>query len=268
MEARCCCLRRGLEATARIRISKIWGIVTISYNYNQIYSSGDSNTLFYSHLYVCVGQRPNPLTDGPAHSPIDYIGQWSGIYACGGLADSFISQCMGCPILDIKKEDSRRGNGTAPFATGSEQTKNRTEQPSLYHKCGTSKLANSKFTMLTTPSPRISPLASTITAVSSRRRYVCQYQLTKPPIVRASVNDGVLYMPTATAIPPGIHACQRRPCPAARAPVRAANTSPAPSAHCHAISGRPCPVTSRAVKIHTYPVGTWNMPPGTSYTLV
>lgn len=74
--------------------------------------------------------------------------------------------------------------------------------------------------MLKNPSPRINPYpnpvcqrmcscsgadrripcqlteASTINGVSSLRRYCRQYQLIRPPIVRASVKDGTLYMPT------------------------------------------------------------------------
>lgn len=56
-------------------------------------------------------------------------------------------------------------------------------------------LASSKFKMLSSPSPRMSPLANTMTGVSSRFLYQRQYQLIKPPTVRANVNDGVLYMP-------------------------------------------------------------------------
>ncbi len=119
------------------------------------------------------------------------------------------------------------------------------------HRCGTPKLASPKFTILTTPSPRISPLAKTITGVSSRFLQMRQYQLTSPPIALASVNDGTLYMPTATAIPPGTQSTHPLPLPLILRAVRPQKSSPAPRAHCHAIAGRPLPVTSRAVKIQT-----------------
>ena len=52
-------LEGGLKATARFRTSKMQGIATISYNYNENYNSSDSNillVLFYTHLYTCIGQ--------------------------------------------------------------------------------------------------------------------------------------------------------------------------------------------------------------------
>ena len=67
--------------------------------------------------------------------------------------------------------------------------------PSVY-KCDTCKLDNNKFTMLNRPSPKIRPLANTIIGNSCLFNHDCQYILIKPPIVRASVKDGVLYIPT------------------------------------------------------------------------
>jgi hypothetical protein len=49
--------------------------------------------------------------------------------------------------------------------------------------------------MLTTPSPNIIPLANTTMGASSRFLYDNQYQLTKPPIDLAKVNEGTLYIP-------------------------------------------------------------------------
>ena len=64
-----------------------------------------------------------------------------------------------------------------------------------HHRCGTSRLARTKLAILTTPSPRMRPLARTMTGVSSRFRYTRQYQFNRPPIVRARVKEGTLYMP-------------------------------------------------------------------------
>ena len=64
-----------------------------------------------------------------------------------------------------------------------------------HHRCGTCRLARAKLTILTTPSPRMRPLARTMTGVSSRPRYTLQYQFNRPPMVRARVNEGTLYMP-------------------------------------------------------------------------
>lgn len=69
--------------------------------------------------------------------------------------------------------------------------------------------------------------------------------------MRASVNDGTLYMPTATAMPPGIRACQRVPAVRVRSAVVAANSTADPIAHSRAMGGSPLPVTRRAVKIQT-----------------
>lgn len=52
-----------------------------------------------------------------------------------------------------------------------------------------------KFKMLTTPSPSTKPLATTIRGVSGLPRYDFQYQLMKPPIALARVNDGTLNIP-------------------------------------------------------------------------
>jgi hypothetical protein len=57
-------------------------------------------------------------------------------------------------------------------------------------------LANNKFTMLNKPSPRMRPLARTIIGVSSLPFHLLHHKLINPPIVRASVKLGVLYMPT------------------------------------------------------------------------
>ena len=65
----------------------------------------------------------------------------------------------------------------------------------LLHRCGTRRLANTRLKIDMTPSPRISPLASTMMGVSSFCAYRHQYQFRRPPIVRASVKDGRLYMP-------------------------------------------------------------------------
>ena len=64
-----------------------------------------------------------------------------------------------------------------------------------YHKWGTLRLARIKFKILTIPSPKIRPLARTMTGASSRPRKMRQYQLTAPPTARAKVNEGTLYMP-------------------------------------------------------------------------
>lgn len=53
------------------------------------------------------------------------------------------------------------------------------------------------------PSPRINPLAKTIMTVSSLPLHLNHHHISKPPAVLASVKEGVLYIPTATAIPPG-----------------------------------------------------------------
>lgn len=65
----------------------------------------------------------------------------------------------------------------------------------ITHRCGTWLLARIRLTILRTPSPNIKPLARTTIGVSSRRLYDRQYQLTKPPIALASVNEGILYIP-------------------------------------------------------------------------
>ena len=61
------------------------------------------------------------------------------------------------------------------------------------------------------PSPKINPEASTIIGVSSLPLHRIQYHANTPPAVRASVNEGVLYMPTATAIPPGTYGTHHAP---------------------------------------------------------
>lgn len=66
------------------------------------------------------------------------------------------------------------------------------------YRCGTFKLANNKFTMLNSPSPRINPLARTIIGVSLLPFHRLHHKLTSPPTVRARVNEGVLYMPIST----------------------------------------------------------------------
>lgn len=105
--------------------------------------------------------------------------------------------------------------------------------------------------MLRNPSPRIKPDAMMINGVVDCFRTLSQYQLTIPPMARASVNEGTLYMPTATAMPPGIQERHGLPTDRVRARVVTAKRTPAPVAHSLAISGKPCPVTSLAVKIQT-----------------
>jgi hypothetical protein len=76
------------------------------------------------------------------------------------------------------------------------------------------------------------------------------------------------YIPTATAMPPGIHACQRLlGCSLIRTMVKIANNTAEPKAHSRAMGGNPLPVTSLAVNIHTKAVGTWYCSPGIVYTL-
>jgi hypothetical protein len=65
----------------------------------------------------------------------------------------------------------------------------------MLYKCGTFKLASKRFTMLNNPSPKINPLASTMIGVSLLPFQRRHHRLIKPPIVRASVKEGVLYMP-------------------------------------------------------------------------
>lgn len=58
--------------------------------------------------------------------------------------------------------------------------------------------------MLTTPSPSMKPEASTISDVLDHPLRP-QYQVKSPPIARANVNDGTLYMPdfeSACRLPP------------------------------------------------------------------
>jgi hypothetical protein len=90
-----------------------------------------------------------------------------------------------------------------------------------------------------------------------------QYQLINPPTALAIVNDGVLYIPTATAIPPGIQsaiALLRSDDPELfsqmRTAVVMAKSTAAPAAHAGTLGGRPWPVTRRAVYTQTYAVGT------------
>lgn len=148
-----------------------------------------------------------------------------------------------------------------PFRTT--QRKSTESHHSPLYKCGTSKLSNAKFKILTTPSPSINPLANTTTGVSSLPLQTLQYQFTNPPAALANVKLGTLYIPTATAIPPGTHACHHLPCPRTRSAVSKVKRIPAPRAHCQAMGGRPLPVTRRAVNIQTWAVGTWNWSPGT-----
>jgi hypothetical protein len=65
----------------------------------------------------------------------------------------------------------------------------------ILYKCGTLKLASKRFMMLKSPSPRIRPLASTIIGVSLLPFQRRHHKLSKPPIVRARVKLGVLYIP-------------------------------------------------------------------------
>lgn len=132
-----------------------------------------------------------------------------------------------------------------------------------------------KHTMLKNPSPRMKPCvcllvkspqlkrkkkktqklteAKTINGVPPHPFLSLHHQLNTPPNVLASVKDGTLYMPTATAIPPGISACQRllEAAVCVRTAVVTAKSTAAPRAHSLAMGGRPWPVTRRAVKIQT-----------------
>lgn len=63
------------------------------------------------------------------------------------------------------------------------------------YRCGTCRDARPRLTILNSPSPRMSPLARIMMGVSDCLRQLRQYQLINPPIVRAMVKDGVLYMP-------------------------------------------------------------------------
>ena len=56
-------------------------------------------------------------------------------------------------------------------------------------------LASKRFTILNRPSPRISPLASTMMGVSLLPFHRRHHRLINPPTVRASVKEGVLYIP-------------------------------------------------------------------------
>ena len=66
------------------------------------------------------------------------------------------------------------------------------------YRCGTLRLARSRFTILNSPSPRMRPLAKTIIGVSLRPFQRRHQRLISPPSVRASVKDGVLYMPASS----------------------------------------------------------------------
>lgn len=70
------------------------------------------------------------------------------------------------------------------------------EAMSASQRCGTLRLARHKFTILKRPSPRMRPLARTIMGVSFSFRQPRQYQFNRPPMVRAKVKEGVLYMPS------------------------------------------------------------------------
>jgi hypothetical protein len=74
----------------------------------------------------------------------------------------------------------------------------------IYHKCGTLNDASSKLTIEKRPSPSTRPDARTMRGVSDFPLYVFQYQLSIPPMARANVKDGELYIPMATAMPPGM----------------------------------------------------------------
>jgi hypothetical protein len=62
-------------------------------------------------------------------------------------------------------------------------------------RCGTFKLARPRFTILNKPSPKINPLARTMIGVSLLPFHFRHQRLIRPPIVRAKVKEGVLYMP-------------------------------------------------------------------------
>jgi hypothetical protein len=63
------------------------------------------------------------------------------------------------------------------------------------YRCGTFRLAKSRFTILNNPSPNISPLANTMIGVSLLPFHLLHHKLINPPNVRASVKLGVLYIP-------------------------------------------------------------------------
>jgi hypothetical protein len=63
------------------------------------------------------------------------------------------------------------------------------------YRCGTCRDARPRLTILNSPSPKMSPLARMMMGVSDCLRQLRQYQFINPPIVRAMVKDGVLYMP-------------------------------------------------------------------------
>jgi hypothetical protein len=115
-----------------------------------------------------------------------------------------------------------------------------------------------RLTMLNDPSPSMKPDAMITRGVLGFPNCEIQYQWTRPPRERARVNDGTLYMPTATAIPPGMRVLHGFPLVIILATVVSVKIKAAPEAHSFDMGGRPFPVTSRAVKIQTYAVGTWN----------
>jgi len=93
--------------------------------------------------------------------------------------------------------------------------------------------------------------ASTISGVSPHPRRRLQYHANRPPKVRLKVKEGVLYMPMATAMPPGTSGHHRLLAAYILTAVRAPNRRPKPMANSLASLGRPFPVTSLAVNIHT-----------------
>jgi hypothetical protein len=72
---------------------------------------------------------------------------------------------------------------------------NFTSNYNVPQRCGTFRLASNRLTILNRPSPKISPLARTIIGVSDLPFQRRHHRLMRPPMVRASVNEGVLYMP-------------------------------------------------------------------------
>lgn len=76
------------------------------------------------------------------------------------------------------------------------------------------------------------------------------------------LNSEICRVPIATATPPGIHGRHALPTEAFLATDMHAKREAATKAHSLAIGGSPSPVTSLAVKIQTYAVGTGKSSPG------
>ena len=66
-----------------------------------------------------------------------------------------------------------------------------------------------KLTRLIRPSPKINPDAITITVVFPCGLCRIYKKCSKPPIALGKENEGVVYIPIATAIPLGMNELQR-----------------------------------------------------------